>query len=131
MPTVIRFLFNPKLFARFMRTGAGRKMARKTAWKYGTMLLNSKTTQDAIKNFFTKNKNSKQFAPYEKKFNELQAKVEKLESKMDMQHATDTEIQTATFTLGRQIIEMQRLYAEMQHQLQQMQLAMMAPQHVH
>ncbi len=105
-----------------MRTKAGRK----AALKYGTMLVNSKTAQDSVKKFLNKNGRDRQFAASEKKYNELQAKIDALQTQVDARNATDAQLQTATFTLGRQVVEMQRLYAQLQQQLQQMQLAMAA-----
>lgn len=122
MPVLLRLLANPKLLARFMRTKAGRK----AALKYGTMLVNSKTAQDSVKKFLNKNGRDRQFAASEKKYNELQAKIDALQAQVDTRSATDAQLQTATFTLGRQVVEMQRLYAQLQQQLQQMQLAMAA-----
>ena len=122
MPVLLRLLANPKLLARFMRTKAGRK----AALKYGTMLVNSKTAQDSVKKFLNKNGRDLQFAASEKKYNELQAKIDALQTQVDARNATDAQLQTATFTLGRQVVEMQRLYAQLQQQLQQMQLAMAA-----
>ncbi|MDE6481682.1 MAG: hypothetical protein K2L25_02570 [Alphaproteobacteria bacterium] len=122
MPVLLRLLANPKLLARFMRTKAGRK----AALKYGTMLVNSKTAQDSVKKFLNKNGRDRQFAASEKKYNELQAKIDALQTQVDARNATDAQLQTATFTLGRQVVEMQRLYAQLQQQLQQMQLAMAA-----
>lgn len=119
MPVILRLLANPKLLARFMRTKAGRK----AALKYGTMLVKSKTVQDSVKKLL-KNGWGNQFADAEKKYNELQAKIDALQSQIDARNATDEQLQVATFTIGRQVIEMRRLYAQMQRQLQQMQMAM-------
>lgn len=122
MPVVLRLLANPKLLARFMRTKAGRK----AALKYGTMLVNSKEVQSGIKKILSRKGDSKKFSASGKKFEELQAKVAALQSQIDTRNSTDAELQTATFTLGRQVIEMRRLYNELQRQLQQMQFSMAA-----
>lgn len=122
MQVLLRLLANPRLWARFMRTKAGRK----AALKYGTMLVNSKTVQDSVKKLLARTGKSKKLAADENKFNELQARVDALQSQIDTRNATDAELQTATFTLGREVVEMRRLYADMQRKVQQMQLAMAA-----
>jgi len=124
MPVVLRLLANPKLFARFMRTKAGRK----AALKYGTMLVNSKTVRDSTKKFFNKHGENKRFAADRQRFENLQARIDALQAAVDTRNSTDAQLQTATFTLGRQVVEMRQLLAKMQSDMQQMQLAMATTQ---
>lgn len=125
MNVLLRFLANPKLLKRFLGTKAGRA----AALKWGRMLVNSRAVQSMVGKFMNKNggnmKNSKNYAALEQKYKELQAKVEKLEQQVSADKNSDSELQTATFTLGRQVVEMQRLYAQMQMDLQKLQQAQM------
>ncbi len=120
MPALLRLLANPKLFARFMKTKAGRR----AAMKYGTMLVNSKAVQDSAKKLFSQNNDKKRFVAEQKKFDELQARIDTLTRSVDTQRMTDAELQAATFTLGRQVVEMRRLSAQLQQQIQQLQQQM-------
>lgn len=64
-----------------------------------------------------------------KNIKKLQKRIAELEKQADKNRENQVALQTDTFTLGRQVIEMQRLYAQMQAELQrqqQMQIAMSA-----
>lgn len=116
---------NPRIMGRFMKTSAGRR----AAFKYGSMLLNSRSVQNGINKFMTRNnsqmQNNQQYSDNINQYHELQKRIAALEAQLDASRASESELQTATFTLGRRVIEMQRLYADMQsqlHKLQQMQM---------
>lgn len=128
MANWIRLLANPKVLKRFLGTKAGKK----AALKYGNMLLNSKMAQNAIDKFMNKNGNAmkgdKVFKRQQKDYIALQKRVAKLEAQLDRAHDNNDKMSELTFTLGRNVVEMQRLLAQMQAQyqanIQQMQIAM-------
>lgn len=128
MANWIRILANPKVLKRFLGTKAGKK----AALKYGNMLLNSKMAQNAIDKFMNKNgnamKDDKAFKRQQKDYIALQKRVAKLEAQLDRAHDNNDKMSELTFTLGRNVVEMQRLLAQMQAQyqanIQQMQIAM-------
>lgn len=117
----VRVLANPKVLKRFLGTKAGRK----AAFKYGNMLLNSKIIQNAIDKFMHKNGKSlngnKNYIAQEKQFAQMQKKIAALEAQIEKNKDDQIAMQTVTFTMGRQIIEVQRLYAQMQMELQKTQ----------
>lgn len=116
---------NPRVLGRFIKTPAGRR----AAFKYASMVVNSRAVQNSINQFMTKNKNelkdNSQYAIQLAEYTELLERVAVLESELARSRENESAMQTATFTLGRRVIEMQRLYAEMQRILQQMQMAQM------
>lgn len=128
MAAWLRVLANPKVLKRFLGTKAGKK----AALKYGNMLLNSKMAQNAIDKFMNKNgnamKDDKAFKRQQKDYIALQKRVAKLEAQLDRAHDNNDKMSELTFTLGRNVVEMQRLLAQMQAQyqanIQQMQIAM-------
>lgn len=128
MANWIRLLANPKVLKRFLGTKAGKK----AALKYGNMLLNSKMAQNAIDKFMNKNGNAmkgdKVFKRQQKDYIALQKRVAKLEAQLDRAHDNNDKMSELTFSLGRNVVEMQRLLAQMQAQyqanIQQMQIAM-------
>lgn len=128
MANWIRLLANPKVLKRFLGTKAGKK----AALKYGNMLLNSKMAQNAIDKFMNKNgnamKDDKAFKRQQKDYIALQKRVAKLEAQLDRAHDNNDKMSELTFSLGRNVVEMQRLLAQMQAQyqanIQQMQIAM-------
>lgn len=117
----VRVLANPKVLKRFLGTKAGRK----AVFKYGNMLLNSKIVQNSVKKFMNTNGKSldgnKNYAAKEKQFAQMQKKIAALEAQIEKNKDDQIAMQTATFAMGRQVIEMQRLYAQMQMELQKMQ----------
>ena len=132
MAVWLRFLANPKLLGRFMKSKAGRK----AAFKWGIMLLKSRAIESLIGKFTNKNGkslgNNKEYKELEKEYKKLQKRIAELEKQADKNRENQVALQTDTFTLGRQVIEMQRLYAQMQAELQrqqQMQIAMSAKQY--
>lgn len=131
MAAWVRVLANPKILKRFLGTKAGRK----AAFKYGNMLLNSKMIQNSVEKFMNKNEKAlagnKNYAAQEKQFAQMQKKIATLEAQIEKNKDDQIVMQTTTFTMGRQVIEMQRLYAQMQMELQKMQQKqmMLAAQH--
>ncbi|MDE6571423.1 MAG: hypothetical protein K2L95_04390 [Alphaproteobacteria bacterium] len=126
MHVLLRLLANPKLLARFLRTPAGRR----AALKYGNMVLKSKMAQDAIKKFMHTNNQylggKKDYAMQEAKFDKIQRQISQLQSQVDAARQDRQALETATFTMGRRVIELQRLYAQMQMELQRVRTAQMA-----
>lgn len=128
MAAWLRVLANPKVLVRFLGTKAGKK----ATLKYGSMLLNSKMARDAIGKFIDRNgdamKNDKEYKKQLKEYAALQKRVEKLESQLDRARDDNDKMSELTFTLGRSVVEMQRLLTQMQAQhqahIQQMQIAM-------
>ena len=128
MAAWLRILANPKVLKRFLGTKAGKK----ATLKYGSMLLNSKMAQNAIGKFINRNgetmKDNKAYKQQLKDYARLQKRVEKLEGQLDNARDNGEKMSELTFTLGRNVVEMQRLLAQMhtqyQQQMQQMQIAM-------
>ena len=128
MAAWLRILANPKVLKRFLGTKAGKK----ATLKYGSMLLNSKMAQNAIGKFINRHgdtmKNNKEYKQQLKDYARLQKRVEKLETQLDRARDNSDKMYELTFTLGRNVVEMQRLLAQMQSQyqshMQQMQIAM-------
>ena len=128
MAVWLRVLANPRVLKRFLGTRAGKK----AALKYGSMLLNSRMAQNAIGKFINRNgkamKNDKEYKQQLRDYARLQKRVEKLESQLDRARDNNDKMSELTFTLGRNVVEMQRLLAQMQTQyqshMQQMQIAM-------
>ena len=61
------------------------------------------------------------FPDLEKKYENIQKRIAELEKQFEKSHESQSAIQTNTFTLGRQVIEMQQLYTQMQSELQRIQ----------
>lgn len=128
MAVWLRVLANPRVLKRFLGTRAGKK----ATLKYGSMLLNSRMAQNAIGRFINRNgntmKNDKEYKQQLRDYARLQKRVEKLESQLDRARDNNDKMSELTFTLGRNVVEMQRLLAQMQTQyqshMQQMQIAM-------
>lgn len=128
MAAWLRILANPKVLKRFLGTKAGKK----ATLKYGSMLLKSRMAQNAIGKFINRNgdtmKNNKEYKQQLKDYAHLQKRVEKLETQLDRAHDNNDKMSELTFALGRNVVEMQRLLAQMQsqyqNQMQQMQIAM-------
>lgn len=113
MAAWLRVLANPKVLKRFLGTKAGKK----ATMKWGKMILESKMTQNAIDKLMNKNgktlSNDKKYKEMAKEYATLQAKVAQLESKLNAIQNDNAALETTTFTLGRQVVEMRRLYQEM------------------
>ena len=131
MPVWLRFLANPKLFGRFMKSKAGRR----AAFKWGAMIVKSRTAQSLIDKFINKNgktlDKNKEYKKLEKEYKKAQQRIADLERMVEQNNENQTALQTNTFALGRQVIELQRLYAQMQneiHRIQQQQIVMSAVQ---
>lgn len=129
LPTVMRAVAKPAVFKRFLGTRAGKK----AIWKYGTMLVKSKDVRNAIGNFINRNgdkmKNDKAYKQQLKDYAAMKKRVERLEKQLSAAQDNNEKIQTLTFTLGRNVVEMQQLLTQMQAQYQQtlqQQMAMAA-----
>ena len=126
MPVLLLLLANPIFLARFLRTPAGRR----AALKYGTMVVKSKTAQDAITKFMHTNNQylggKKDYAMQQAKFDKIQRQISQLQAQVDTMRQDRQTLETATFTMGRRVIELQRLYAQMQMELQRVRTAQMA-----
>ena len=128
MAAWLRVLANSRVLKRFLGTRAGKK----ATLKYGSMLLNSRMAQNAIGKFINRNgdamKNDKEYKQQLRDYARLQKRVKKLESQLDRARDNNDKMSELTFTLGRNVVEMQRLLAQMQTQyqshMQQMQIAM-------
>lgn len=132
MANWVRVLANPAVLKRFLGTKAGKR----AMFKFGNMLINSKTVRRAIGNFINRNgqslRGNREYKKLEKKYAELEKRVDTLVAELEQSQATEREIQTKTFTLGRQVVEMQRLYAQMELELNKMrQQQMMSAQLQH
>lgn len=116
-----RVLLKPKLLGRFMKTKAGRK----ATFKFGGMLLKSRATQKAIESFMGKNGSSleknKEYKDLEKNYKQIQQRVAELEAEAKSNEEDKENLQALAFTLGRQVVEMQKLYNQMQQELQRIQ----------
>ena len=128
MAAWLRVLANSRVLKRFLGTRAGKK----ATLKYGSMLLNSRMAQNAIGKFINRNgdamKNDKEYKQQLRDYARLQKRVKKLESQLDRARDNNDKMSELTFTLGRNVVEMQHLLAQMQTQyqshMQQMQIAM-------
>lgn len=119
IPTVMRAVSKPAVFKRFLGTKAGKK----AVLKYGTMLVKSKDVRKAIGNFINRNgdkmKNDQAYKQQLKDYAAMEKRVEKLEQQLVAARDNNEKIQTLTFTLGRNVVEMQQLLTQMQAQYQQ------------
>ncbi len=119
MAVWLRVLANPRVLKRFMGTRAGKK----AALKYGSMLLNSKMARDAVGKFMNRSggamTGNRDFAKMEREYARLERRVEKLETQLDAVRNNDEKMSELTFTLGRNVVEMQQLLAQMQALYQQ------------
>ena len=128
MAAWFRILANPRILKRFVGTRAGKK----AVLKYGGMLLNSRMAQNAIGKFIDRNGDSMKNSPEYKKqlrdYDRLQKRVANLESQLERARNNNDKMSELTFSLGRSVVEMQRLLTQMQSQyqshMQQMQIAM-------
>ena len=104
-----------------MKTKAGRK----AAFKFGGMLLKSRATQKLIESFMGKNSSSleknKEYKDLEKNYKQIQQRVAELEAEAKSNEEDKENLQALAFTLGRQVVEMQKLYNQMQQELQRIQ----------
>lgn len=127
MTAWLRILANPRVLKRFLGTRAGKK----ATLKYGSMLLKSRMAQNAIDKFINRNgsalKDDKSFKQ-QQEYAALQKRVARLEAQLDRARDNNDKLSELTFTLGRNVVEMQRLLTQMQAQYQahtqQMQIAM-------
>lgn len=116
LPMVIRAISKPKVFKRFLGTKAGKR----AMLKYGTMLLRSKSAQNTISKFVSKNDKqmtgNKEYEESKQKYEQLQKRIAELEKQLDAARDNQSQMETLTFTLGRQVVQMQQLLADMQYQ---------------
>ena len=128
MAAWLRILANPRVLKRFLGTRAGKK----ATLKYGSMFLKSRKAQNAIGKFINRNgsalKDDKSFKQQQQEYAALQKRVARLEAQLDRARDNNDKLSELTFTLGRNVVEMQRLLTQMQAQYQahtqQMQIAM-------
>lgn len=127
LPTVVRAVAKPAVFKRFLGTRAGKR----AILKYGTMLVKSKDVQKSVGNIINRAGNTlKRNADYKKsvrEYEKLQNRVDTLEKRLAHIRNNDEKISELTFTLGRNVVEMQQLLAQMQalyQQTLQQQMAM-------
>ncbi|MBR5153831.1 MAG: hypothetical protein IKW57_03500 [Alphaproteobacteria bacterium] len=124
----LRVLAKPAVLKRFVRSRAGKR----AALKYGKMLLESKMVRDLIGKFMNRNgknmDNNKEYKKQVREYQKLEKRVADLELKLENAHNDREKTETLTFTLGRTVVQMQQLLAQMQElyqqQFQQMQIAM-------
>lgn len=129
LPTVVRAIAKPKVFMRFLGTKAGKRAMLKS----GTMLLRSKSAQNMISKFVSKNDKqmtgNKEYEEYKKKYEHLQKRIAELEKQLDAARDNQSQMETLTFTLGRQVVQMQQLLAQMQQQQNVLAMQMANAQH--
>ncbi len=126
IPVVVRAISKPKVFKRFLGTKAGKK----AVLKWGKMLVNSKIAQSSIDKLMNRmgnsGKNSTKYKKMTKEYVALQKKVAALEEQLETVKNDNVALETKTFTLGRQVVQMQQLYKQMLTELQKQQQMMMA-----
>ncbi len=110
MAAWLRVLANPKILGRFLRTPAGRR----AVFKYGSMVLKSKTVRNGIKRVMTQNPNNKKNAQYQKQLDDIQSRLDKLEAQFDAVKTDPNRADATTFAAGRLVVEMRQLYNQMQ-----------------
>ncbi len=128
MAAWLRVLANPKVLKRFLGTKAGKK----ATIKYGSMLLRSKMARNALDKFINRNGASmsdrREYKKMVKEYSALQKRIDKLESQLDKSRQDNAKMQELTFSLGRCVVEMNKMLAQLQAQyqshMQQMQIAM-------
>lgn len=126
IPVVVRALSKPKVFKRFLGTAAGKK----ATLKWGKMLVNSKIAQSSIDKLMNRignsGKSSTKYKEMTKEYAKLQKKVAELEEQLETVKNDNVALETKTFTLGRQVVQMQQLYHQMVTEFQKQQQMMMA-----
>ena len=130
IPVVVRAISKPKVFKRFLGTKAGKK----AVLKWGKMLVNSKIAQSSIDKLMNRmgnsGKSSTKYKKMTKEYVALQKKVAALEEQLETVKNDNVALETKTFTLGRQVVQMQQLYKQMLTELQNQQQMMMVQEHV-
>ena len=131
LPTVVRAIAKPKVFKRFLGTKAGKRAMLKS----GTMLLRSKSVQNTLSKFRSKNDQqmtgNKEYEESKQKYEQLQKRVAELEKQLDAARDNQSQMETLTFTLGRQVVQMQQLLKDMQQQQNEYVKQMLNAQHTH
>lgn len=133
LPTVIRAVAKPKVFKRFLGTKAGKRAMLKSA----TMLLRSKNIRNGIDKFISRNNSqmqgNKKYEEDKKEYLRLQKRITQLEKQLQDAKQNQDQLETLTFSLGRSVIEMQRLLSDMQQQYnnQMQQIQMLNVQKIH
>lgn len=129
LPTVVRAIAKPKVFKRFLGTKAGKRAMLKS----GTMLLRSKSVQNTLSNFMSKNDKqmagNKEYEESKQKYEQLQKRIAELEKQLDAARDNQSQMETLTFTLGRQVVQMQQLLKDMQQQQNFLAMQMANAQH--
>lgn len=92
MSVWVRFLANPKLLGRFLKTKAGRK----AAFKWGGMLVKSRAAQSLIDKFINRNgkrlNKDKSYRDLEKKYENIQKRIAELEKQFEKSHESQCRI---------------------------------------
>ena len=131
LPTVVRAIAKPKVFKRFLGTKAGKRAMLKS----GTMLLRSKSVQNTLSKFRSKNDKqmtgNKEYEESKQKYEQLQKRIAELEKQLDAARDNQSQMETLTFTLGRQVVQMQQLLKDMQQQQNEYVKQMLNAQHTH
>ena len=129
LPTVVRAIAKPKVFKRFLGTKAGKRAMLKS----GTMLLRSKSVQNTLSKFMSKNDKqmagNKEYEESKQKYEQLQKRIAELEKQLDAARDNQSQMETLTFTLGRQVVQMQQLLKDMQQQQNEYVKQMLNAQH--
>ena len=129
LPTVVRAIAKPKVFKRFLGTKAGKRAMLKS----GTMLLRSKSVQNTLSNCMSKNDKqmagNKEYEESKQKYEQLQKRIAELEKQLDAARDNQSQMETLTFTLGRQVVQMQQLLKDMQQQQNFLAMQMANAQH--
>ncbi len=128
MAAWLRVLANPKILKRFLNT----KAEKKATLKYGKMLLNSKMAKNAIEKFINRDGgalvDNRDYAKLFKDYRALQKCTEKIEAQLERARDDGDKMSELTFALGRNVVAMHRLLAQMQfvyqHHTQQIKISM-------
>lgn len=125
LPVVVRAISKPKVFKRFLGTKAGKK----ATLKWGKMLVNSKITQRSVDKLMERvgksGQDNKEYKTLVKEYKVLQGKVAQLERKLDSVQNDNNSLETKTFALGRQVVQMRQLYQQMLTEFQKRQQMLM------
>ncbi len=131
LPVVVRAIAKPKVFKRFLGTKAGKK----AAFKWGKMLLNSKMTGRSIDKLMNRmessGQDSKEYKRLQTEYKKLQKKIAELERQLESVQNDNADLETKTFTLGRQVVQMRQLYQHMLNELQKQQQMIIANSYGH
>ena len=93
------------------------------------MLVNSKITQRSVDKLMERvgksGQDNKEYKTLVKEYKVLQGKVAQLERKLDSVQNDNNSLETKTFALGRQVVQMRQLYQQMLTEFQKQQQMLM------